>query len=189
LLTVKVTVAAKIAAAPSMVIKIILVVTPFTAGHEGLREPATDGGDQAVHDLVPSGLASPEPVTVPPSTAPLPPFIEGDSFPMASKDACPELSEEDSLPASEIRLHIAINVMSRLNAMEEFRSLSVEELLLREFLLNQMLLLQDSLELCLVPCVVKELLGATLVAPPSSAEDIPSPPVVEGEVVEGSLLP
>jgi hypothetical protein len=30
--------------------------------------------------------------------------------------ACPELSTEDRLPTSEIRLHIAINVVSRLNA-------------------------------------------------------------------------
>jgi hypothetical protein len=46
-----------------------------------------------------------------------------------------------------------------------------------------MLLLQDSLEPCSVPCVVKEILGAKLVTPPSSAKDIPSPPAVEGEVV------
>jgi hypothetical protein len=33
--------------------------------------------------------------------------------------------------------------------------------------------------------VVKELLGAKLVTPHPSTEDIPSPPVVEGEVMEG----
>jgi hypothetical protein len=82
-------------------------------------------------------------------------------------------------------LHIAINVVSHLNAADEFRSLSDEELSLREFLLNQMLLLHDSLEPCLVPHVVKELLGARLVTPPPLAKDIPSPPVVESMVVKG----
>jgi hypothetical protein len=80
---------------------------------------------------------------------------------------------------SKIRLHIAINVVS------EFRSLLVEELSLRELLLDQMLLLQDSLESSLLPHVIKELLGAKLVTPPPLAEDIPSAPAVEGEVVEG----
>jgi hypothetical protein len=80
---------------------------------------------------------------------------------------------------SKIRLHIAINVVS------EFRSLLVEELSLHEFLLDQMLLLQDSLESSLLPHVIKELLGAKLVTPPPLAEDIPSAPAVEGEVVEG----
>jgi hypothetical protein len=48
-----------------------------------------------------------------------------------------------------------------------------------------MLLLQDSLELCMVPRVVEELLGIKLVTPPPpSTKDIPSPPAVEGEVVE-----
>jgi hypothetical protein len=122
---------------------------------------------------------------MPPSTAPLPPSIEGDSLPTAFEDACPELSEDDSLPAPEIRLHIAINVVSRHNAMEEFRSLSAEELSLSEYLLDQMLLLQDSLESCLVPRVIKELLGTRLDAPPPLAKDIPSPPVVEGMVVKG----
>jgi hypothetical protein len=90
-------------------------------------------------------------------------------------------------------LHIAINVVSRLNAAEEFRSLSVEELSLREFPLNQMLLLQDSSEPYLVPRVVKELLGAKLVTSTPLAKDILSPLAVEGKVVEGcptvKLLP
>jgi hypothetical protein len=60
---------------------------------------------------------------------------------MAFEDACPELFNEDSLPAPEIRLRIAINVMPHLNATEEFWSLSTEELSLREFILDQMLLL------------------------------------------------
>jgi hypothetical protein len=62
----------------------------------------------------------PEPVAVnllPPPVAPAP-IVE---------DACPEPSVEDSLPTPKIRLHIAINVISRLNAAEEERSLLVEE--------------------------------------------------------------
>jgi hypothetical protein len=65
--------------------------------------------------------------------------------------------------------------------------MSTEELSLREFLLDQLLLLQDSLEPCLVPHIIEELLGAKLVAPPSSSEDIPSSSVVAGEVVEGCI--
>jgi hypothetical protein len=67
---------------------------------------------------------------------------------------------------SEIQLHIVINVVSCLNATEGFRSLSVEEVSLHEFLLNQILLLQESLESSLVPHVVEELLGREVVAPP-----------------------
>jgi hypothetical protein len=62
----------------------------------------------------------PEPVAVnllPPPIAPAP-IVE---------DACPKPSAEDSLPTPEIRLDIAINVISHLNAAEEERSLSVEE--------------------------------------------------------------
>jgi hypothetical protein len=69
---------------------------------------------------------------------------------------------------SEIRLHIVINVVSCLNATEGFRLLSVEEVSLHEFLLNQILLLQESLESSLVPHVVEELLGREVVAPPPS---------------------
>jgi hypothetical protein len=79
--------------------------------------------------------------------------------PASIEDVCPEPSAEDSLPTSEIRLHITINIISRLNAEEEFRSLSVEEISLREFLLNQILFLQEALEPSLVPHVVEELLG------------------------------
>jgi hypothetical protein len=56
-------------------------------------------------------------------------------------DACLEPSAKDTLPTLEIRLHIAINIISRLNATEDARSLSIEELLLCEFLLDQMLFL------------------------------------------------
>jgi hypothetical protein len=87
---------------------------------------------------------------------------------------------------SEIQLHIVINVVSCLNATEGFRSLSVEEVLLHEFLLNQILLLQESLESSLVPHVVEELLGREVVAPPPlpSFKDIPCPLAMGGKVVE-----
>jgi hypothetical protein len=55
----------------------------------------------------------------------------------------PEPFEEDSLPMlsdEELSLH-EFNVVSRLNAAEEFMLLSDEELSLHEFLLNQILLL------------------------------------------------
>jgi hypothetical protein len=75
------------------------------------------------------GLASPpDPVIVV-----LPPHPSG--------MPAPEPSEEGSLPTPEIQLHIVINVVSRLNTVEDFRSLSNEELSLHEFLLDQILLL------------------------------------------------
>jgi hypothetical protein len=43
---------------------------------------------------------------------------------------------EDSHSTSKIQLHIAISVVSRLNVTEETRSLSIEEVSLREFLLD-----------------------------------------------------
>jgi hypothetical protein len=45
-------------------------------------------------------------------------------MPPSIKYAYIKPSEEDNLPTQEIRLHIAINVVSHLNAAEEFRSLS-----------------------------------------------------------------
>jgi hypothetical protein len=54
--------------------------------------------------------------------------IEEDSLPMTVEDACPMLFKEDNLPTLEIQLHIAINVVSRLNAVEECRSLLTKEL-------------------------------------------------------------
>jgi hypothetical protein len=81
-------------------------------------------------------------------------------------DDCPKPSKEDNLLTPDIRLHIVINVVSRLNAVEEFRSLSGEELSLREFLLDQIILLRESLEPCLVPRVIEELLGTKMVTPP-----------------------
>jgi hypothetical protein len=54
--------------------------------------------------------------------------------------------------------------------VEEFRSLSGEELSLHKFLLDQILLLRESLEPCLVPRIVEKLLGTKLVTP-SLAQD------------------
>jgi hypothetical protein len=122
--------------------------------------PACPDPNLVVCSSVPSGctaaapgLASSEPVV----TVLTPPSVE---------DAYPEPSEEDSLPTLEIRLHISINIVSHLNAVEEFRLLSGEELSLREFLLDKILLLQESVESCLVPHIIEELLGSKLVAPP-----------------------
>jgi hypothetical protein len=50
--------------------------------------------------------------------------------------------------------------------MEETRSLSIEEVSFREFLLDQILLLQESLELSLVPRFVEVLLCRELVVAP-----------------------
>jgi hypothetical protein len=108
------------------------------------------------------GPASPpitsEPVVVvlPPPPAALAPSV---------MDACLEPLVDDNFPMSEIRLHIAINVVSRLNAAEVTRSLMVEEVSLREFLLDQILFLQESLEPSLVPHIIEELLGRELVVP------------------------
>jgi hypothetical protein len=75
-------------------------------------------------------------------------------LPPSIVDACPVPFTEDNLPTSKIRLHITINVVSCLNASEEARSLSVEKVSLREFLLDQILFLQESLESSLVPHVI-----------------------------------
>jgi hypothetical protein len=89
----------------------------------------------------------------------------------SSEDVFHELSTEDNLPSPEIHPHIAINVVSHLNAVEEARSLSIEEQSLCEFLLDQILFLQESLEQWMVPCIVEELLGC---------EDFPSPLAIWG---------
>jgi hypothetical protein len=112
-----------------------------------------------------------------------PPTVEGkvvEGRSVAVMDAYPEPSEVDNLPTLEIQLHIAINIVYRLNAAEEARSLSVQELSLREFLC-----LQELLEPSLVPHIIDELLGRELVAPPPLTVVIPSPPSVEGRAVEG----
>jgi hypothetical protein len=86
-------------------------------------------------------------VASPPSAddIPCPPVVEVQGAEvcfMAVVDAYPKPSAMHSLPMPEIRLHIAINVVSHLNAAEEARSLSIEEPSLREFLLDQILVLQ-----------------------------------------------
>jgi hypothetical protein len=52
-----------------------------------------------------------------------------------------EPSTEDNLPTPNIRLDIAIIVVSRLNAAEDFRSLSDEDILLHEVIFDQILFL------------------------------------------------
>jgi hypothetical protein len=135
------------------------------------------------HGRCRSGLTPAPPKSVtevlpPPPTVPIP----------AVGDACPEPSAEDTLPTSEIQLHIATNVVSRLDAVVEAMSLLVEELSLWEFILDQILSLQELLELSLVPSCVEELLDRELVTSTPSTEDIPSPPAVEGKVAEGSSV-
>jgi hypothetical protein len=100
-------------------------------------------------------------------------------------EAYPKPSAEDNLPMSKNRLHITINIVSRLNAAEEIRSLLVEEPLLREFLLDQIFFLQESLESSLVPRIIEELLGRELIATTPSIEHIPSPLPVGSKVAEG----
>jgi hypothetical protein len=122
--------------------------------------------------------------------APVCATILGSSQPLAAADlplpptalipSIKEPSIEDSLPALEIRLHIGINVVFRLNLVEEARSLSIEEQSLCEFLLDQILFLQESLELWLVPRIIEELLGREKVAGPPLDEAIPSPPATRG---------
>jgi hypothetical protein len=109
---------------------------------------------------------------LPPSTTILAPVV---------RDACPEPSTEDTLPTSEIQQRIAINVVSQLDAMEQARSLLIEEQSLREFLLDQILSLQALLEPKPMPRCVEELLDRGLVTSPPLAKDILSPPVVEGK--------
>jgi hypothetical protein len=128
--------------------------------------------------------------TVPDSS---PPLAAAD-LPLPPAALIPSIEEpsvEDSFPTSEIRLHITINVVSRLNSMEEARSLSVEEQSLHEFLLDQILFLQELLEPWLVPRTIEELLGCEKVASPPLDEGIPSPPAARGrgggKVVRGTV--
>jgi hypothetical protein len=91
---------------------------------------------------------------------------------------------EDSLPTPEILLHITIHVISCINAAEETRSLLIEEVSLCEFLLDQILLLKESMEPSLVPHVIEELLGTELVIAPPSAEGPPPPVALTPSVVD-----
>jgi hypothetical protein len=87
-------------------------------------------------------------VLLPPPAAMTPSVVDASSGPFV----------EESLPMLEIRLQITINIVSRLNAAEETRSLSIKEVSLWEFLLDQILLLQESLELSLMPCIIEVIL-------------------------------
>jgi hypothetical protein len=98
-----------------------------------VRGPVPLGRVVALPDLA-SPPTTPEPAAVVPLlplAAPIHPDV----------DATSGSFTEDSLPTSEFQLHITINVVSRLNAAEEAWSLSVVEVSLREFLLDQLLLL------------------------------------------------
>jgi hypothetical protein len=138
----------KAVVAPSVVVNDIVVVTsPSMASHEGLRDPKANDGDQAACGLSPpKGWPPPGPFQARRRSAAAfscysTPSVMEDSLLVSVVDVSLELSGEDSLSTPEIRLHIAINVISSLNATEEFRSLSVDEISLCEFLLDQMLLL------------------------------------------------
>jgi hypothetical protein len=121
----------------------------------------------------------PEPATatlLPPHSTPLP----------SIEDAHPEPSAAYILPMPEIQLHIAINVVSSLNAVEEARLLWVEEQSLCEFLMDQILFLHEILEPWLVPHIIKDLHSREMVASPLLDKDIlsPQPPVVGGKEAE-----
>jgi hypothetical protein len=70
-------------------------------------------------------------------------------------------NDEDPLPTLEIRLHIAIEVVYRLKMAQEMRLLLVEELLLVDFLLNQILSLKEVVVQHggVIPRIIRELLG------------------------------
>jgi hypothetical protein len=158
----------------------------LSPGSEGIATAITDA-PSATPALVAVGSVPPVCVTIPGSS---PPLATAD-LPIPPAAPIPSIEEpsvEDSLPASEIRLHIAINVVSRLNSVEEARSLSIEEQSLREFLLDQILFLQESLEPWLVPRTIEELLGYEKVAAPPLDEGIPSPLAAGGgKVVRGTV--
>jgi hypothetical protein len=61
-------------------------------------------------------------------------------------DALRAHNVEDSLPASELRLHISIEVVGRLRLVQETRSLSGEKLSLIAFLLDQIFLLKEVMQ-------------------------------------------
>jgi hypothetical protein len=97
---------------------------------------ATDPAPSRCVTATLGSLFSP-PLSQPPRSCRLHPLF----WPPSVEDVCPETFAEDSLPTSEIQLHIAINAFSHLNAVKQARSLSVEEMSLREFLLDQILFL------------------------------------------------
>jgi hypothetical protein len=75
---------------------------------------------------------------------------------------------EDSLPAPELRLHIAFEVIGRLRLAQKVRSLSSEELSLVAFLLDQIFLLKEIVQQQggVVPSIMAELLGQNQTALP-----------------------
>jgi hypothetical protein len=69
--------------------------------------------------------------------------------------------------------------------VEKAKSLSVEELSLHEFLLDQILFLQELLDLSLIPRIIDELLGRELPPPPAlPPSTVVIPPSVEGRVAK-----
>jgi hypothetical protein len=60
-----------------------------------------------------------------------------------SLSVVPCVSDDDSLSTPEIRLHIAIEEVCHLKMAQETRSLSIEELSLVDFLLDQILSLKE----------------------------------------------
>jgi hypothetical protein len=71
-----------------------------------------------------------------------------------------------TLPVPELRLHIAIEVVGRLRLAQETRSLLCEELSLITFLLDQIFLLKEVVQLQggMVPPLEAELLGQNQIA-------------------------
>jgi hypothetical protein len=67
--------------------------------------------------------------------------------------------------------------------------LLIEEQSLHEFLLDQILFLQESLEPWLVPRIIEELLGRGKVAAPPLDKGIPSPPAAGARSREGPFPP
>jgi hypothetical protein len=162
---------------------------PFTAGHGGLREPANDDGVQEVRGPAPLGLAFPpapsEPVMVPPSsTAPPPPSIEGIASRQPSRMPIPSFPRKTA--SQRRRFGYTLPSMSCLVLM---RRRSLGHCRRRNFCFMSFFSTKCSFCRILSSCVWCLVSSRSFLAqswsPPPLAEDIPSPPVVEGEVVEG----
>jgi hypothetical protein len=84
----------------------------------------------------------------------------GSSNRSQSLSVVPCVSDDDSLSMPEIRLHIAIEEVCHLKMAQETRSLSIEELSLVDFLLDQILSLKEVVAQHggVVPHIVSELL-------------------------------
>jgi hypothetical protein len=83
-------------------------------------------------------------------------LVIGESDMVAAED----INDEDSLPTPEIRMHIAIEVICYLKMAQEMRSLSLEELSLIDFLLDQIVLLKEVVaqQGGLIPQIISEFL-------------------------------